>query len=113
MATFNWLPDWGVSKSQKPRVLRYQFGDGYEQRRGDGINSNLEEWSCTFKRNVVEVELIDTFLKQMGGTEAFNWVTPDGRSAVFVCDSHSVTKDDYGWSTLSATFREVPEVALP
>ena len=33
------VPDKGIQQTAKPRVLKAQFGDGYEMRVRDGINN--------------------------------------------------------------------------
>lgn len=113
MTTFAYQPDWGVQVQIAPRIQKYQFGDGYEMRRPDGINTMLETWDCTFKRNVPVAEAIYAQLKSFGGVEAFVWTTPDGYTSSFVCDSFSKTKDSIGWNTVKAMFREVPEQVTP
>ena len=42
-------PDKTMSKSSEPRVLISKFGDGYEQRVTDGINSLEDSYSVQFK----------------------------------------------------------------
>lgn len=111
MATFTYTPDWNASKKMKPRVNKLQFGDGYEVRQADGLNTKLEAWDLMFKRNTVDAEAIDAFLTARGGVESFNWTNPNGVASVYVCDEWTTTYNDVGWSTVSATFREVPEVA--
>ena len=37
--------DKGIQQTVKPRVLKAQFGDGYEMRVRDGINNTPREWS--------------------------------------------------------------------
>jgi phage-related protein len=110
MATLNYLPDWGASKAHKPRVNLVQFGDGYEQRGTDGLNTNMETWTVTFVRIPETIRTIDSFLKARNGVEAFNWTTPEGRSAVFKCSDWTASKDTPGKSTLTGSFVEVPEV---
>lgn len=109
MATFAYLPDWGAKKDNKPRTNKIQFGDGYEQRSTDGLNTNMETWSIAFKRPPATIDIIDLFLSDRKGVEAFNWTTPKGRASVFKCEEWNISYDDIGWGTLSATFVEVPE----
>ena len=110
---FNYKPDYSASIDMEPKVLKFQFGDGYEARRPDGLNNKLESWSCTFKRETEEAKTIYTFLKAREGVEAFEWTTPDGDTKVFVCDKVSRVVDEVGWQTVTATLREVPESAAP
>lgn len=113
MTTFTYQPDYSASKTMKPKVDKIQFGDGYSERYSSGLNTKLESWSVTFKRSPSTVIAIDNFLTARGAVEAFNWTTPLGRAATFVCEEWSVSYDSPGWSTLQATFNEVPEVVSP
>jgi len=113
MSTFNFSPDYSASKALKQRIIKHQFGDGYEVRRSSGLNSRLKEWSLTFRRDKDTVTAIDTFLTSRGGVESFNWTDPNGYAAVWVCEEHSEVFDEIDWHTITCTFREVPETALP
>ena len=109
MTTLNYTPDWGAKKQNKPRANKIQFGDGYEQRITDGLNSNMEVWSVTFKRAKAEIDIIDDFLSDRSAVEAFNWVNPNGHSIVVKCEEWDTSYDSPGYDTLTATFTQVPE----
>lgn len=109
MATFTWSPDWTAKKKNKPRVNKLQFGDGYEQRISDGINTNPEEWSLSFSTDPTTVNSIDSFLEARAGLEAFLWTTPAGNTLSFKCEEWDVGYDNPGRSVLSATFVQVFE----
>jgi len=113
MGTLTYSPDYSAQISVKPRVLKSQFGDGYESRVGDGLNTDLETWSVKFSTDKTRAKEIFDWLRAKKGVEAFNWTTPEGNAAVFVCDEVSKTFDEIDWQTVSATFRQVPETALP
>jgi len=49
MTTFTFSPKYGAALSKEPRVKMAQFGDGYQQRVGDGINTIAREWSLNFE----------------------------------------------------------------
>jgi phage-related protein len=110
MATFTYKPDYSARKRMKPRVTVLKFGDGYEQRTTDGLNTKLESWSVSFKRSPTAINSIDSFLNTCGGVTAFNWETPDGVTKTFVCREWEISTDSPGWETLNATFDEVPEI---
>lgn len=108
--TFTFTPDFGAAVAYKPRVRRVAFGDGYEQRVGDGINTGTDAWSLTFAvRTDTEANQILAFLEARGAVDAFNWTAPDGTSGVFVCDEWSRTFDRFNQSTITAKFRRVYE----
>jgi len=113
MASLVASPDYSAAKIQKQRIIKHRFGDGYEVRRPDGLNTKLKEWSLTFRRDIDFITSLDTFLNARGGVESFNWTDPNGYAAVWVCEEHSEVFDEIAWHTITCTFREVPEVALP
>jgi len=70
----------GPRKSMKPRVLRANFGDGYSQRAGDGINLLEETWSVEWENlDSTEVVALETQLEDARGVDAITW-TPHGES---------------------------------
>lgn len=110
MDTFNHYADVGSSVEPTFKVLRYQFGDGYEQRLRNGLNNKLRTWSVSFKVGTEEANTIFTFLKDREGVYPFIWTaSPEQEDVVVVCDNVSKTYNSVGWYTVSATFREVPE----
>lgn len=110
MATFTYIPSVGVRQSTAPRVRRVQFGDGYQQRVADGINTRQETWNLAFNglTDTVASE-IDTFLVDRNAVEAFDWTTPDGRAIKVVCDEWSRDYSEPDVNTITATFRRVYE----
>lgn len=106
-------PQYGASKKNKPRIKKMMFGDGYEQRSADGINTNLKEWDVIFKGDPVQINSVEAFFeaRATNGLEPFYWVDPDGTTRTVVCEEWNKMFDNYGWSTISTTFREVPEKA--
>ena len=107
-AADKYQPSYGASLSKKPRVILHQFGDGYEQRNRDGLNTNLESWSLTFKLSLTEGETAMNLLDTWGGVSNFAWTNPRGNTKTYVCDEYSYVYNE-GFCELSATFRQVPE----
>lgn len=105
METFTWTPDHDATRTLEPRLNSMQFGDGYEQDVGDGINFMVESWDLTFSnRTKTEINAIEAFLATQGGHTIFQWVTPHGSTKRFRCKRwRSKVSHDYDW-TLSATF---------
>ena|SRR5690242_20031765 len=86
MTTFTSEPSYGARRTNQPRILAAQFGDGYEQRAADGINTNPQVWDLTFaERSTSEADTITDFLEARGGTEAFDWTNPEGDAGKYVC----------------------------
>lgn len=75
-------PTYSYSKTTKTRTLRTDFGDGYSQRAGDGLNSIGRSVDLEFNGlTVSQANSIETFLEGTGGYEAFTYTLPDEASA--------------------------------
>lgn len=110
MATFTWTPSFEATESSKPRVRKTELGDGYEQRVRFGLNTNPKEWDLTFaERTDTERDEISAFLDARGGSESFDWTTPRGVTAKFVCEDWQVTLRACNFNTIRAKFRQVFE----
>ena len=46
--------DRGIQQTPAPRVLKAQFGDGYEMRVRDGINNTPRTWALSFNNRTKE-----------------------------------------------------------
>ena len=110
------VPDRSLARTSKPRVLRVQFGDGYEQRVAEGINNINESYAVTLNnRPKAEIDDVVAFLDSLNGVTAFNFTIPDtngvGNETTIkvVCEDYGLTyNNDEGYSC-SATFRRVYE----
>lgn len=110
MAAFTVSPDFGAQLNKKPRVLTAQFGDGYIQRVGDGINIAPEEWSLTFSaRTSTERDTILAFFVARNGIEAFDWTSPSGTVGKFICPEWAYTPVTAASNTITAKFKQVFE----
>ena len=108
MSTFTYQADNSAQVSVKPRVRSAKFGDGYEQRVGDGINIRPREWQLTFNsRSDAEMAPIVAFLEAQQGIYAFDWTPPFGTAGKFKCEQWQQTVVRYGINNLSCTFTEV------
>ena len=82
MANFNTdvnlIPDRGVGTDHTARVLKANYGDGYEQRVAAGINNLPESWSLSWNNKTLnEGNKIIKFLEDHKGVTAFDWYPPD------------------------------------
>jgi phage-related protein len=112
MATFTWTPDFGASAGYKPRVRVAKFGDGYEQRVADGINTGQDEWSLRFSvRDDLETGAILAFLNTRAGAEAFDWTPPGAIDPIrVVCREWSRSFDRNDQNTVTLKFNRVYEL---
>lgn len=109
-------PDKGLSRKLQHKILKQSFGDGYEQRVLDGINSLKETFNVSFKnRTREEITQIAEYLESTKNVIAFPLVVPSAtiagveESIKVVCEDFSImyTYDDF--YSLQANLRRVYE----
>ena len=71
LKTLSWCPQPKYTVEEEPRRKVLNFGDGYQQRMADGINSLLRKYSVTYKLKHEEAEKFRNFMKEHGGVRAF------------------------------------------
>lgn len=76
METFYWKVDPDMGVEAEPRVTVVKLGDGYEQRRADGINGILEKYNVTVRVKRYEDIFLRDFFNRHGGVKAFWWAPP-------------------------------------
>ena len=111
------VPDKTMSTSNTPRVHIAKFGDGYEQRIGNGINNLEQEYSVAFTtRAKADIDDIVAFFETKAGVTSFNFVVPDSNESgneltvKVVCSEWNQTWVNDNFYSLDATFRRVYEV---
>jgi len=102
--TFTWTPYIEPTGTGTFRVRSAQFGNGYRQVAGDGINNEVQSWPLTFRGKEAYVLEILTFLRSHKGFAPFTWTPPLGAAALFTCASYAATPHGAGLYTLTATF---------
>lgn len=76
MEVFKWCVRPNYSISNEPDISAVKFGDGYTQRRLNGINSNLNTYSVVVKvTNKVAVDVL-TFFEKHKGIMPFYFIDP-------------------------------------
>lgn len=109
MATFTYVPSYNSREHVKPRVNTSQFGDGYEQRSGDGINTQMRTWKLVFdNQSTAQRDGIIAFFEARGAVESFDWTPPAGSPGKFVCREWDDVASGYNSWNISADFEEVP-----
>lgn len=110
MATFTWTPSYEATESSRPRVRKFQAGDGYEQRIRFGLNTDAKDWDLTFaERNDTERDQITAFLEARAGVESFDWTPPRGTAGKYICEDWQVTLRSCNLNTVRAKFKQVFE----
>ncbi len=108
MAVFGWLPSFTPTLRRAPRVLVAQYGDGYLQRIGDGINTSPAVWDLKFSaRSTTTAAAIMAFLDSAAGVQSFDWTDPNGASGKYICRKYGGTRTSPLLHTVTATFDQV------
>lgn len=107
--TFSAIPSRSFRKTKKTRVRVSSFGDGYEQRALDGINTIGQEFQLQFTNiSISSAQDIDDFLDARGGLEAFYWTpTGDATQMLFKCEEWDVEYSSHISRSVTATFKRV------
>lgn len=110
--SFDWIPSYQSPKNTEFRLLRNKFGDGYEQRIGDGINNEEESWDLVF--NSVDsstAETMDLYLKSKKSGESFVWtpnyLNPSSEKFKVICTKYKINPVGYNIYDISLTFDRV------
>ncbi|KGX68066.1 phage tail protein [Burkholderia pseudomallei] len=82
------------------------FGDGYQQRVGDGINTKRAKWPITVIGALEEIQPIMDFLDRHAGVKSFLWTPPVGTPRRYACASYTSRRGAGSIVTLNATFEE-------
>ena len=106
MPVFTWKPAPGASLALKPTVESAKYGDGYEQRTGWGINTQLDKWSIKIPEDAIAAH---AFLKARGGHESFNWTNPLGVTGVYICREWKLNHIGVALFDLTCDFEEVAD----
>jgi phage-related protein len=109
-------PDKGFGRSNAPRVLLANFGDGYEQRLSDGINVLDQAMSLSFTtRPKAEIDDLVAFFESLGGVSTFKFNLEDSNEGsstetlICICSQWNQTWAYDNFYSLTATIRRVYE----
>ena len=106
--------DRGVQQTATPRVLKAQFGDGYEFRMRDGINNTPRTWALSFNnRTKADIDKLYKFMNTLAEIDTAKLTVPDAvdgeQTVTVVLEGYSrvLTYDEF--YSLSCSAREVFE----
>ncbi|WPU24517.1 phage tail protein [Cedecea neteri] len=102
--TFSWSPRVNPSSTVTFRTRKAQFGDGYEQVSGDGLNPRSQQWDLNFVGSEEYIREIKNFLDRHQGTKAFLWNPPLEQPGLFRCEEFKPTPMGGDNHSLSAKF---------
>lgn len=93
-----WRPASAFQVDYTPRIQKALFGDGYQQRAIDGINSLGRSWSLTFQERDTVLRAMVNYLAALKGA-SFDFLEPESGEMVSVfCDKWSVSWALKNWS---------------
>ena len=76
------VPDKTLQRQSTPKVRVAEFGDGYQQRIADGLNSVADVFTVNFvNRLKAEADDIEAFFRSKKAVTAFNFTFPDSNSS--------------------------------
>jgi phage-related protein len=110
---FFWKPSYTSNVNFEPNIIKVQFGNGYQQRINNGINSDLMKFDAIFD-NRLEMEAVSMlhFLDQRGGQQSFIYNVPTIYSKTnfntrFVAPNWNVSYNSYNNYSIKVKIEEV------
>jgi phage-related protein len=103
---FTWLVRVGDAGTITLRSRSAKFGDGYQQKVGDGINGRSSSWPITIIAPIDEMQPVTDFLDRHDGYLPFQWTPPYGDPALFTCGGYTPKRTAGNLVTLTATFEQ-------
>ncbi|WP_210453666.1 phage tail protein [Pantoea ananatis] len=100
---FSWCVRTGATEEVTVSALQAQFGDGYKQVAGTGINSETEAWPVTCNGSKAEMALVRAFLKSHV-TTSFWWVNPWGERKLYRVKFDSIRPNFINGNFVEITF---------
>lgn len=107
LETFRWQTQGTPQGIFNHRVRSVQFGDGYTQVSGDGINPETQSWPLSFTGTEKEMQPILAFVR--GHTiKSFIWTPPCGVAGLYRVKADSIRLTSVGGQvvTVEATFEQ-------
>lgn len=100
----------GIAEEVAPRVLGADFGDGYTQRAGDGLNAIARTVQLTWPAmTFANANAIEAFFEARRGYEAFLWtnpITPGVERKWTAPKWNKATVGSTDLATITATFKQ-------
>lgn len=101
---FKWNIERNVTADINYRVIETQFGDGYKQTMGDGINAKDEKYSIRVNARESVAKEIMEFFDERGGHKSFFWTPPLGKMGLYQCRDPKPAPQGGGLYTITGTF---------
>lgn len=100
-------PTYSSPVSQEFRVITTSYGDGYNQRVGDGINLSKETWSLNWSAlTTAQASNISDFFDTQQGYNSFAWLNPKGTTKNYFVMKYTKTPIGFGMWSIAATLEQ-------
>ena len=97
----------GTYKNFEARVLVTDFGDGYRQRVGDGINTIRRNYDIEWIGSNTDIDELETHFEERAGYQSFTWTPPEeSTERKWTCMTWSREHMADGISRITASFRQ-------
>ncbi|MCU9949859.1 phage tail protein [Pseudomonas sp. PDM13] len=105
LETFTWRVQRGDDGQEEGTVRSAQFGDGYRQTSGDGLNSVNQTWAVTCTEPKAAAAQMRSFMRRHLG-RSFAWTNPWGETGLYQSSSWSFRFVGGGFVVFTARFEE-------
>lgn len=115
MEIFKYSPRIGSAPQIAHRTIATQFGDGYTQAVGDGINTKSESYPLEFVGSLALMREIADFIDRHAGYIPFSWTPPNSlaQKQWLAADGYTgpvrVGANAFTLSTTFKTFNQLPK----
>lgn len=103
---FTWCPQTQSPGTTTLRTRTAQFGDGYKQVSGDGLNGKSQAWDLVFTGPESEIRAIRDFLDRHQGYRSFAWRPPLEDLGLYQAGEYKLQPLGARRYTLTATFTQ-------
>lgn len=107
--TFSFCTRVGASGDIKQRTWENDFGDGYTQSGGTGINGKSQEWTHQALGSLEEgqeLRLMRDFLDSHEGYRSFLWTPPGGAEGRYRVNGYKLDPQGGGLYRISFTMKQ-------
>lgn len=107
--TFSYCTQLGGDGEIEQRTWANDFGDGYSQSGGIGINTKSQNWNLTYSGVMAPGEdlvQVRDFIDRHEGYKSFLWTPPGGQQGRYRCTGYKSKPLGASLWTLSFTFKQ-------
>ncbi|GFM73730.1 hypothetical protein PSCICL_47220 [Pseudomonas cichorii] len=108
--TFDFDVQVGASGDISQRTWSNDFGDGYSQSGGVGINTKSQAWDVSVTGRFGEgqkLQLVRDFLDRQEGYKSFLWTPPGSGQGWYRATGYKISTLGGGLHSLSVSFKQV------